>query len=195
MGIAGYNAWDNIVDAYTRASLSVQSDKLVALSGVAKEMEAIMQDHYVAGMWFRRLEYGLLWRVLGSRRCRPSTIRAPSRSWVSVDGLIYSAYRRSARFHFKVLAHHLDYETDDHTGLIRGGWLELRGTLKRLEFQGELTPKGDDCPLTVSISKALFTLIIPMYSQPPSLTTSRRRTAKAICIACLQTRTMTGSHY
>lgn len=56
----GHISWNRIVSTYTQCNLTVPSDKLVALSGVAKEMKTILKDWYVAGMWRRHLEFSLL---------------------------------------------------------------------------------------------------------------------------------------
>lgn len=138
-----YDAWARILDFYTRCNLSVSSNKLVALSGVAKEMEGILKDQYVAGMWLHQLEYGLLWYIIGHFH-RPPITRAPSWSWASVDGQISDTSARYGRktLYFSVLAHWLDYETDDHTGFIRGGSLELRGHLGQLAFHWDCIPLG-----------------------------------------------------
>jgi hypothetical protein len=46
--ITVYSLWDTIVIRYTKANLVVALDKLVALSGVAKETQMMMGDEYMA---------------------------------------------------------------------------------------------------------------------------------------------------
>lgn len=46
-----YEMWARIVEKYSRCDLTKSSDKLVALSGLAKRISNILNDAYVAGMW------------------------------------------------------------------------------------------------------------------------------------------------
>lgn len=72
-------SWYNIVTMYSSCNLTYPSDKLVALSAVAKEMKFIMGDQYVVGLWRRDLERQLLWVVKDpALRLLPEVYRAPS---------------------------------------------------------------------------------------------------------------------
>ena len=123
-------------------SLTVPSDKLVALSGVAKRWESITNDEYIAGMWRSRLEYYLLWRridvqgeVNRSLSSRPNPYRAPTWSWAAVDGEVETAHRvTSPELAFHVRDLHLEYATEDTTGAITGGWLDIAGHLKPVQL-------------------------------------------------------------
>lgn len=88
--------WESIVEAYARLDITVPSDKLVALSGIAKHLQAqkpAIYGDYLAGLWSPWLNHGpfrLLWHVPG--RCTPRSPapswRAPSWSWASIDAPI-----------------------------------------------------------------------------------------------------------
>jgi len=100
--------WINAVQRYSRCELTLESDKLVAISGIAKVLQEKYGDKYVAGLWRGTLLEGggLCWAVDRGRRTaqtlqadglygRPwadsvrfSTYRAPSWSWASVEGNI-----------------------------------------------------------------------------------------------------------
>ncbi|KAF7547980.1 hypothetical protein G7046_g8839 [Stylonectria norvegica] len=127
--------WYRIVDSYSASALTVPTDKLVACSGIAKRMADILQDDYVAGMWRRYLEGELLWMVSFNhqpeRWARPREYRAPTWSWASVDGHVTPGEPRIQDSLITVEDYHLDYWTDDKTSAIRGGWLRLRGVLKK----------------------------------------------------------------
>jgi hypothetical protein len=92
--ITAYKLWNQYVAAYSNSLLTYQSDKLVALSGIAKFMQNRYNDDYVAGMWRRYLAHQLLWEVDSASQSNgePSTrdfpYRAPTWSWMSVDGII-----------------------------------------------------------------------------------------------------------
>ncbi|KAH8647295.1 hypothetical protein BX600DRAFT_518564 [Xylariales sp. PMI_506] len=89
--------WDDIVKAYTRCLLTYPSDKLVAISGVAKYLKSIIRDTYLAGMWRKRLAAELAWWMYPGRDRytwgEPDQQRyyAPSFSWASVKGQINSS--------------------------------------------------------------------------------------------------------
>ena len=55
--------WHRAVMNYSRSDLTKTEDKLVAISGVAKTLQPILQDEYVAGLWKKRLLQELLWSV------------------------------------------------------------------------------------------------------------------------------------
>lgn len=81
-----YEAWNGILALYVRCALTKSDDKLVALSGLAKDFASVLNDEYVAGLWRRNLINGLLWQVdaVGEAprpSVRPSGYRAPTWSW------------------------------------------------------------------------------------------------------------------
>lgn len=80
--------WASVVHLYTSAHLTFARDKLPALSGIAKRIHSQKGGQYLAGLWrHERIEAQLCWRV-EELRTRPTTWRAPSWSWASVDGPI-----------------------------------------------------------------------------------------------------------
>jgi hypothetical protein len=87
-----YDVWCGIVEAYSRSKLTFESDKLVALAGLANEMAQIFQrDKYLAGLWQSGLPYSLMWTAnddSDNKIVRPKSYRAPSWSWASLDGAI-----------------------------------------------------------------------------------------------------------
>jgi hypothetical protein len=87
------NTWGNIVDLYSTGKLSVATDKLVALSGVAKYMFEHRQDNeglrYYAGHWSQDFELQLTWSASPfSTGSRSQTYVAPSWSWASYNGKV-----------------------------------------------------------------------------------------------------------
>jgi hypothetical protein len=82
--------WNHLVCLYSGAQLTFPSDKLVAISGIARHFSSINQDQYVAGLWTRNLERQLCWCVnwkISNPRTEQKTTpyRAPSWSWASTD--------------------------------------------------------------------------------------------------------------
>jgi hypothetical protein len=58
-----HRAWWLVVEVYSRRQLTRESDKLVALSGVATEVARVTKDEYLAGLWLRYLWQDLTWYV------------------------------------------------------------------------------------------------------------------------------------
>jgi hypothetical protein len=83
--------WCEIIQLYSRARLTYSKDKLVALSGVARQFQNVTGDQYVAGLWRSGLEVYLCWRVERFETLRPvpepegSLYQAPSWSWASTN--------------------------------------------------------------------------------------------------------------
>jgi hypothetical protein len=101
-----HKKWSTVLSQYTRCELTRASDKLVAISGIAKVLADRFNDTYMAGLWQSNLIGGLCWRLPQMRRTTqdliPSYIYArrweisrrlegngaPSWSWASVDGVV-----------------------------------------------------------------------------------------------------------
>ena len=82
-----YTLWRGLVAEFSRRKLTVSSDKLPALSGLARSFGAALGDEYVAGLWRGDLVRGLLW-VLFHDSGAPAMWRAPSWSWAAWQGLV-----------------------------------------------------------------------------------------------------------
>ncbi|KAF2262763.1 HET-domain-containing protein [Lojkania enalia] len=85
----GPSIWYTLLHYYHSRELTRASDVLPALSGIARTVEKITGDRYVAGLWRSQLIEGLLWQALGAHRGAtkaPEEYRAPSWSWASIDG-------------------------------------------------------------------------------------------------------------
>ncbi|KAK3489515.1 HET-domain-containing protein [Neurospora hispaniola] len=91
--------WEHLVKRYSRCNLTYLYDKLPALSGLAQAFSIIQsqdfsldKNHYLAGIWRPHLPQALGWYTKSNeksgqvRRYRPHPYRAPSWSWVSVEG-------------------------------------------------------------------------------------------------------------
>ena len=86
---------------YSTRSLTVSTDKLAALSGLATTFATQTGDVYLSGLWLNGLPEGLLWSSVGlgrgqygskSRSKIPPRRRAPTWSWASLDGpVLYAA--------------------------------------------------------------------------------------------------------
>ena len=81
--------WDTIVQEYTARDLTYVSDKLTALSGLARILHRRHPEagKYVGGMWAKYLTDQLAWSA-SCKAHRSNIYRAPSWSWASIDGSI-----------------------------------------------------------------------------------------------------------
>lgn len=55
--------WEELVHRYIKRRLTFFSDKLPALSGIAKQMQPLLGPGYFAGLWEQDLLHGLFWEV------------------------------------------------------------------------------------------------------------------------------------
>ncbi|RYP31756.1 hypothetical protein DL767_005576 [Monosporascus sp. MG133] len=80
--------WGDIIAEYTRRKLTYQTDKLIAIQGIANAVAPIVSRTYFAGIWVdtpRAVLMGLVWssRFRGADSHRLDIV--PSWSWASVD--------------------------------------------------------------------------------------------------------------
>jgi hypothetical protein len=126
-------SWDEIVAKYTKTDLTFNKDKLVAFAGVAKTIEAARGDTYLAGLWKSTFIYQLAWtRARDDIVHHPrelSSGRAPSWSWLSVDGDVISPHPEKIRKHFAHVAVYPDPVSNSSSAITASGYVLLRGLL------------------------------------------------------------------
>ena len=87
--------WDMLVQYYTRCTMTVPSDIYVAFAGIAEELHSVTADDYFVGFWRKDLERQLLWERGAWAIWKPTEYRAPSWSWLSVNGAIHFKWQYS----------------------------------------------------------------------------------------------------
>ncbi|KAG9192784.1 hypothetical protein G6011_11518 [Alternaria panax] len=90
-GIDFLNLWSRIVTHYSHLSLSYSSDRLRAISAIARKLGQVSSVRYYAGLWAEHLSSQLLWETdQGEYRLQKATriaeYVAPSWSWASMQG-------------------------------------------------------------------------------------------------------------
>ena len=142
--------WVGIVDMYTKCDLTFTTDKLVALSGVAKLMEQGLDDTYCAGIWRSRLVTELFWIGPSNKQAlalRPSPYRAPSWSWACLDGHISAGrpFTEESREYLVPLVDFIDCNisttTDDRTGAVEEASLRISGWLASIQLHPDIETK------------------------------------------------------
>lgn len=84
-----------MIEEYTSRQCSNQSDRLLAVAGIAEVFGELpearqKQNQYLAGLWYTRLEWFLCWYITSTSLYREHTddYIAPSWSWASTVGSI-----------------------------------------------------------------------------------------------------------
>lgn len=143
--------WAYIVNEFTRRKLTENSDRLPALSGLAKEIQLETGDEYLAGLWKKDLRHDLLWKVdvlfseQGTEWKRPATYRAPTWSWASIEGPVTLDLKCNSGVEgpgmqgmpqkFQLLEAQVDPLGFDPLGEVSGGYLKLHAALRKVLIQ------------------------------------------------------------
>ena len=128
-----YQLWAYVYNMYTSRELAVDSDRLVALAGLARRFAQIMKarfgrdDKYLAGIWEGSLPVNLLWLVptrelstfRNRRHERPKGWRAPSWSWASMEAPIYFGFYRDLESRLEILGSSVEPAGPDIYGSLR----------------------------------------------------------------------------
>jgi hypothetical protein len=82
-----YTGWQWFLHTYSQCQLSVESDKLVAISGIAKKISDLTGDKLIYGLWESCFLEDLLWTVFDHPNGdgHPLEWRTPTWSWAYTD--------------------------------------------------------------------------------------------------------------
>lgn len=160
-----FELWKRVVEVYSKTMLSVSRDKLIALSGIARQFSRMFTNKsewsYIAGMWAKPgyLESQLLWQVepvyrdgVPENRSRRAPMRAPSFSWAALDtpqGITYADTTdygpdRAQQLLFEIERHDIVLaDKENEFGMLEKGrgriWLKAR-YLKKIDMH-RVSPK------------------------------------------------------
>jgi len=127
------SSWANLVHSYTSCSLTNPGDKLVALSGVAKLLQEVSGDEYLAGLWRKHLPSQLLWKRTSDQTSPllpAQEYRAPSWSWASVDGRLSCSSWQCQCILIDILE-----ASVEPAGVDKGGLIRSTGPLTTIELE------------------------------------------------------------
>jgi hypothetical protein len=131
-------SWDEIVAKYTRTDLTFNKDKLVAFAGVVKTIEVARGDIYLAGLWKSVFISQLAWtRARDDIVHHPQELslgRAPSWSWLSVDGDVISPHPEKISKHFANVEGFPDPVSNSSSVVTASGSVLLRGLLLPIDL-------------------------------------------------------------
>jgi hypothetical protein len=129
-----YQAWNQFVEIYSSTETTFAKDKLVAMSGVARNAQIrIGRNEYLAGIWAENLLHGILWRVKHHRIQPPKndTYQAPSWSWASVNHVISTDFARqlgSTEYMVRIKDMQVQYKVPSNPfGQVVSGFIKLEG--------------------------------------------------------------------
>ena len=133
-------AWPRIAEEFASRRLTKEADKCTAISGIAEDIHASTGDRYIAGMWQSCFVPHMCWSIDPDANdhddliaTRPSTYRAPSWSWLSIDSHIHF-WRDGTIHNYKVVFDVLNIEVENTGenpfGSIRSGQILGRGMLR-----------------------------------------------------------------
>ncbi|CAM1509633.1 Fc.00g033720.m01.CDS01 [Cosmosporella sp. VM-42] len=142
--------WVNVVSAYSARSLTVEMDRLPALSGIASRIGRLTASPYLAGLWVDNVLPGLCWYRSTPADCwQSATYRAPTFSWASVDGptFCYSRDKSQDAKEPNLMPHCIDTDAtvngQNPFGAVVDAWIKLRAPLITCTLQGiGVVPNG-----------------------------------------------------
>ncbi|KAI0182702.1 heterokaryon incompatibility protein-domain-containing protein, partial [Xylaria flabelliformis] len=86
--------WADLVNLYSSCRLTKESDKLVAISGLAREVGSMTQDVFIQGLWKKDFYPQLCWKAIPVKGVSSTTTgrrNAPSWFWAKIDGPVETA--------------------------------------------------------------------------------------------------------
>lgn len=136
-----YNEWDNTIESYSPLKFTRETDRPIAIAGLAKRMQSVVKDTYLAGLWKSRLLYQLLWEI-DRERLKPSShpgrtpqLPVPTWTWLSTRSPIrmfdsphlHSPWQpRDVRPVAEAVSDESSNVEMDPTGELTGGYIRLR---------------------------------------------------------------------
>ena len=139
------DVWFELIERYSSLEMTVLSDRLPAIAGMAKALDHHTCDEYVAGMWKSFLPAGLAWisRPTGkdSKRKYPTSYTAPSWSWASMGSVVEFQKSKdplSFKWSAKVESVTVQHGSVDPYVHITNGTLRISGLLKRVAVPPDL---------------------------------------------------------
>lgn len=165
--------WHGVVQEYSARELTYDSDKLPALSGLARETAELrkgVDDEYLAGLWRSSVLFDLYWEICSETLRMPEQYLAPSWSWASLLAKVeYPNDEWSGWYEYKPMAEVKDFRlrlaTADAYGAVLDEWMHLSGHLKpvtvvREEASAEQSQRQGPCSVVAwDVNGSPFTFL------------------------------------
>jgi len=156
-------AWQRMVSLYNTCELTYETDRFVAIAGIARRLQPILKSKYYAGLWEFRFVEQLTW-ASSFNGPRPKACQPPSWSWACRPGVI--GFRASANDpprHSEIILEDVDVRTVDGNEMsqVLSGCLRLTGRLIPITFRhrpGEMPIEGSSGNVgEIEVHGAVFT--------------------------------------
>ena len=133
-----YIAWFDIIEDFSRRSLTKSPDKFAALAGVTTAFRSKMGDETLVGIWKDDIHAGLIWKAMSpSKPVDPSLQSIPSWSWASLDAPIEAPECRQHNYEYRrahpkleLTGSSLSWSGLELTSMVTQGRLSVRGRFK-----------------------------------------------------------------
>lgn len=136
--------WMRLIYGYTLRNLTVTTDRILAISGIADVLGRSIEGEYWAGLWESNLSLCLMWQSSPSETeftslpPRPTEYQGPSWSWVSVNAIVH--YECIAYDNFETCVEALGCNIElvaekAKYGAVKKADLHLRGRIRRAMLQ------------------------------------------------------------
>lgn len=131
---ADLHLWYSLVWSYGRRKLSKPTDKLPAISGLARLFHERFGGQYVAGLWSQAMIEGLAWQGLGERTpASRDQYVGPTWSWASYAGIGATGLNPGWVDVAEVLDWHVDLKHEANPfGEVENAWVRIRGPVIQL---------------------------------------------------------------
>ena len=166
-----YYLWAELVETYSGLQLTKATDKLIAVSGMAKLLQSVLSDdQYLAGLWRRHLPYHLLWSKRKHLRHGTNSLDycAPSWSWASIRDQVDMYPVSTSSDDEVILVDIFEAEVmpagEDETGQLVGGYIKLRGPLQPARW-AFYRPSEDYMPISDLVPR----LTLPCSTSPAKI--------------------------
>ncbi|KAJ5640994.1 hypothetical protein N7528_000619 [Penicillium herquei] len=99
--------WYNTVQQYASKGLTKSTDRLPAISAIARRVSSIIRTDYLAGLWLSDIQHGLFWTTSGGTITLDEYLNprkpyaAPSWSWASYPGSVFWAHPISGTIEYR----------------------------------------------------------------------------------------------
>jgi hypothetical protein len=130
--------WSTLVERYSNRKLTIASDRLPALAGLARQIADHTGDRYCAGLWQSSFGYGLCWACWGPAktlfkdpsRYEPEKYQGPTWSWASTNGSVrYFSVIEEATLCAEFLSCELEIPGQNPYGVVKSGRLKVKAPL------------------------------------------------------------------
>jgi Heterokaryon incompatibility protein (HET) len=129
-----HSDWLKVIEQYAPRKLTDPHDKLPALSSIAAYFARALGDKYIAGLWVKDILHQISWVRAAANTGRPPVWRAPSWSFMSVDGGISFKAKDDVKFKASdctIMDYHVrSISTEAQFGRISWATVRVSGRLK-----------------------------------------------------------------